>query len=125
MQTWAWLTSGALILGLVARLQAQPCPGKETSYSPLDNDTVTVSSTPVGLTLAKVQQSAGNAAYALVSVETAPIAVVFVGTPSTSVGNQFIAGSSFYVCGLANIKAFRAIRVSSDATLKVALFKSP
>lgn len=121
-----WLVLGVLacLLGWQGQAWAQPCPENLKGYIPLDYEALTVSTVAVPFTAAKVRQATGNAAYAFVTVETNTISVAQVGVPTASVGHQWVAGSVFGVCGLDAITAFRAIRVTADATMKVTYYKA-
>lgn len=104
-----------------SRAFAQSCPGV---YDPSDYEALAISSTAVPLTSAKIPASAAGLGMALVTVESNTVNFSVTGTPTASVGHQVAAGGSFVLCGLPTLQAFKAIRVSADATLKVTYFRS-
>ncbi|NLE57154.1 MAG: hypothetical protein GX616_02250 [Planctomycetes bacterium] len=86
------------------------------SPKPTEVETVTVSSTAVGLTAAKY----AGAVVALVTVETAPIRVWCNGTaPTSSAGTLMNAGDQRLLQSPEEIAGFKAIAVSADATIQV------
>lgn len=96
-------------------------------------ETVTVSSSPVGLT-ASVYSAHGEAVIdrvtakeAFVTVENAAIRITFEGTApndGSDIGHVIPAGSGFNIYGFGNIKNFRAIRIGdTDAVLNVTYFR--
>ncbi len=113
-------------LMLPSILGAQECiVGNVKGIEPLDKEEVTVSNTAIGFNTAIVQQSAGNAAIAVVTVETDSIRYWVDGsTPTTSSGHLGPADSAFTICGLNSIKNFLAIRVTNDAAIKASFFRA-
>ena len=82
---------------------------------------ITVSSTALGFTTATIAPTTyGPAHRAFVTVETDQIRWTCDGTTPTSVkGHLAEVGDYIEIEGIANIKAFRAIRVTADSTLRV------
>lgn len=86
--------------------------------SPVTHETLTVSSTAVGLTAAKY---ANGVLFAYVTVETSPIRFWIDGTnPTAAQGILLLAGEAVELDSPAEITNFRAIAVSTDATLNIA-----
>jgi hypothetical protein len=119
---------GLLLLGaflLLRAAHAQTCPGMTVQATPFAEEAVTVSSTAIGLTAATYQTAASVATLATIQVQNAPVSVRVVGAPTTSDGRFMASWSSFTICGLDSIAAFRAIRLSStNARLWVSYYKS-
>lgn len=83
-----------------------------------DYESITVSNTAIGVTAAKIP----NHNYAFVTVETDQIRFRVDGTdPTASEGHLFEAGDTFELMGGRAIINFKAIRVTTDATLRVSL----
>lgn len=117
----------ALILALSVwhSPQAQAtCLGTGT-YNGYAHETITVSTTALGFNSVLYEQASGNASSALVAVETNAIRWFADGTiaPTTTVGFPAAAGSNIEICGFSNIKNFRMIRQSADATITVQYFR--
>jgi hypothetical protein len=99
--------------------------GNIKGIDPLDKEEITVSTVEIGFTDGTIKQSAGNAAVAVVTVETDQIRYWVDGsTPTSSSGHLAEAGSSFTICGLNSIDNFSAIRVTLDAAIKASFFKA-
>lgn len=99
--------------------------GNIKGIEPLDKEEVTVSNTAIGFNTAIVQQSAGNAAVAVVTIEDDSIRYWVDGsTPTTSSGHLGPADTAFTICGLNSIKNFLAIRVTTDAEIKASFFRA-
>jgi hypothetical protein len=116
------------LVGLPGWSVAQTCPLSTppyAAYDPYDYEPVTVSSTAIGLTAAKILPTATPPSMALVTVEANTISFTMTATtPTAAVGHQAIAGQTITLCGRPAMAAFRAIRVTADATLKVTYFKA-
>ena len=115
------------LLALPLWVGAQSCPLAMPPYAnfdPYDYEPLAVSNTGVGLTAAKILATATPPSMALVTVETNTISFSITGTPTAAVGHQLVAGQSMQLCGRPAMVAFRAIRVSADATLKITYFKA-
>ena len=106
-------------------LNAQECVvGSVKGIEPLDHEELTISTVAVAFTAGTIQQAAGNAAVAVVTVEDDAIRYWVDGsTPTSSSGHQAAADSAFTICGLNSIKNFLAIRVTTDAAIKVSYFR--
>lgn len=113
-------------LMLPSILGAQECiVGNVKGIEPLDKEEVTVGNVAVGFNTAIVQQSAGNAAVVVVTVEDDEIRYWVDGsTPTTSSGHLAPAATAFTICGLNSIKNFLAIRVTTDAEIKASFFRA-
>ena len=89
------------------------------------HESITVSSTAVGFTSTTRTPTTGDfknmtARIAHCMVETDNIRYRVDGTnPTSTTGHLKYASSEFYIMGTTAIKKFRAIRTSTDATLKV------
>lgn len=114
-----------VVLALPFVANAQECvAGNVKGIDPLDKEELTISTAALGFTAGVVQQAAGNAAIAVVTVETDSIRYWVDGsTPTSSSGHLAPADSSFTICGLNSIKNFLAIRVTLDSAIKVSFFK--
>lgn len=98
-------------------------PNWATAY---DFESLTVSSTAVGLTASKYipTDSSRRATTALITVEADSIRFRIDGTnPTASVGHLATAGESIALEGYDNIKNFRAIRTTTDATIRVTFMR--
>lgn len=86
-----------------------------------DFETLTISSSAVSLTEATYDPTPGpGAAYTLMSVEADQIRFRLDGTaPTATVGHLVNVGDTIELHGNDNIRNFRAIRVTADATLTV------
>jgi len=113
-------------LMLPSILGAQQCfIGNVRGIEPLDHDELTIGAVASGFTAGTIQQAAGNAHIAVVTIETDEIRYWTDGTtPTGSSGHLAAAGSSFLVCGLNSLKNFLAIRVTTDADMKVSYFRA-
>lgn len=87
-------------------------------------ETITVSSTAIGLTSTLITPANKQAALeVLITCETGNVRFRMDGTdPTSSVGHLLPATSSLTVTGLNNLKRLKFIRVSVDATLQVTFF---
>ena len=98
-------------------------PNWATAY---DFETVTVSSTGIGFTASKYLPSDGSrkATTALLTVEGDSLRFRLDGTaPTAAIGHLVPAGGSLTLEGYDNIKNFRAIRVTTDATVRVSFMR--
>lgn len=87
-------------------------------------ESITVSSTAIGFTSATYAPATGSAELALVYTETDEIRWRVDGSdPTGSVGHLESAAAKFYVCGKHNLATWKAIRVTTDATLRVTYFR--
>ena len=97
----------------------------EKDYIWANHEAITVSNTAVGFTSSARKPASGNysgvtAKIAKVSVETDSIRWSQDSTsPTSSVGTLQYATDVFYVYGAQNIANFKAIRVTTDATIQV------
>ncbi len=90
------------------------CSGFSGPLRTLGYQKLSVSSTAVGFTI-----PSGTVRMAVINVETDAVRVRTDGTnPTSASGMPFAAGSSFAVCP-GQIVAFRAIRVTTDASLSI------
>ena len=94
------------------------------SRSFFGHESITVSTTAIGFTAATITPSTAAApvppaAFALATVETDQIRWTADGTtPTSTVGHLANAGDVIELHGYENVRNFRAIRVTTDATLK-------
>ncbi len=100
------------------------------SYTTLDipfaHESIAVSSTAIGLTAATYGPSAGHACVAFITSESDSMRWRIDGTdPTDAVGMLLTAGSNLNLTNHKQISAFKAIRVTGDATLKVTYSRNP
>ena len=95
-------------------------------YNPYDFESITVSSTAIGLTSSLYNPSTvgtrplDQAQYVIITSETNDIRYRIDGTdPTASVGHKLVAGSSMVLAGYSAIVKFKSIATGSDATLMV------
>jgi hypothetical protein len=112
---------GLLLLPWLVHAQ---CPGLTTVLVPFAKEKLTVSTVPKSLTQAIYQQSTGVAALATIQVQDAPVLVTDVGVPTLTEGTVLQTLQSVPVCGIDAIRAFRAIRQSTDAVLIVRYYRA-
>jgi hypothetical protein len=96
---------------------------------PYATEQLAVSSSPVSLTAALVNNSANypdfRASGAMINVITDAIYYTLDGsTPSSTNGINLAAGGYVELHGYQKVKNFKAIRVTSDATINVQYFKT-
>lgn len=86
---------------------------------------LTISTTAVSLTSATYDPATGTAQSALVTVDTNPLRFRADGTnPTAAIGHNVTAGNSIEVCGISNIRNFRAIRSgAADAVINVSYYR--
>ena len=112
-----WLLLLALLL-LPALVQAQ-CPGITTALVPFQEEVVPVS-TAIAMLTANLYK---NATAASITVRGGAVNFFFILTPTPTSGHRMTTGVLYPVCGNESIKAFRAVRETTDATLAVTYFK--
>lgn len=100
------------------------CPGITTALVPFAEEPLTVGTSvttlsasayePVGTpaSLAQVTLKSGNLSYALTQAPNATLSHDVVTSPQT-----------FFLCGLASIQGFKAIRMTTDAVLFITYFR--
>lgn len=119
----------AVFLALTSAPYAKAAPGGcGSQYTPyltaIRYEQLTVSSTALPFTASVYGTNGATPMLAVVSVVSFGIVSRDDGlVPTASVGMPWAAASSFSVCGEANIKAFRMIRATSDATVNVTYYK--
>lgn len=97
----------------------------EIDYNGFAYEAITVSSAVKTLTEATYNPATSNedsprAKRALITVETDQIRYTYNGTtPTSSIGHLLSAGDVLSLNGYGNIKRFKAIRVTTDASIKV------
>lgn len=96
------------------------CSGLSFSPVAYDFESITVSSTALGFTAAKITPVGTlPAIFASCTLETNSIRFREDGLdPSATVGQLIAAGNTIEVCGQQNINTVRFIRVSADGTLQ-------
>lgn len=118
----------SLVIIPVPEVQAQSCTGWSNQLVPMDFETITVSTAAIGFTSTKIVNSTTglSASYAFFTLETADIRYRVDGVdPTAAIGHAAAASSANYVCGMAAVKAFRAIRSGgSDSTMRVTYFRA-
>lgn len=119
---------GTLFLVLLSMaLYQEPARAGSCSSNTLSaygNETITVSNTALGFTAALYDQGSGQAQSALVTIAGDSIRWWANGAvPTATVGHLVTAGTPVEVCGFANIKNFRMIRQTTDATVSVSYFR--
>lgn len=90
------------------------------------SEQITVSTTSIGITTALIDQCATRfdlpVRRVFVSIESNTIRFRYDGAdPTSTVGHPCLANGSFVLEGEGNIRSFRMIRVSGDATATVTL----
>lgn len=92
-----------------------------------DAESITVSNTAIGFTAAKIKHESNGSIHpreAVFVVETDAIRFRVDGTdPDASTGHLVQAGSTIKIIGETDMRAFKAIRVTTDAALFVHYFK--
>lgn len=93
---------------------------ENTTYKQIASETITVSSTAVGFTAAKIE----GALFAECYLESADIRIWLDGTaPTSSTGRLIFDGTPFQIWDRSNMVNFKAIRTgSTDAKLTVMFF---
>lgn len=84
-------------------------------------EAVTVSNTAIGFTAGTITPTTGRpCSRAIFTVETDQIRFTYDGstTPTNTVGHLVEAGDRVVIEGIKNVSNFRAIRVTSDASIK-------
>jgi hypothetical protein len=118
---WCLLTL-ALLCPVLSHAQ---CPGQTAQLVWLADELKPVSSTATPLTAASYQTGGYAAQLAVVQVQLAPVVYRLGTNPTAAVGGPLPLGASFPICGLDNIKAFKAIRqTSTDSLLFVNYYRS-
>lgn len=103
----------------MANLIMAPVGGQDLTVFAYED--ITVSSTAIGCTTATIAPTThGPAHRAFITTETDSIRWTVDGTtPTSSKGHLSYAGEAIEIEGIANVAAFRAIRVTTNATLRV------
>lgn len=95
----------------------------EASLDGFAHESITVSSVAKKLTFATFSPApttGRTAERALITTETDAIRYTYDGTtPTSSVGHLLPSGTVMVLAGYGNISRFQAIRVTTDATIKV------
>jgi hypothetical protein len=129
----AALLTLALLGALFAPVQAQgvaTCPGLTRVLEPFAGERLTVSSTALAFTAATWKPTSTNsttwARMATVSVEADEIRFTLHGSnPTASAGHLVPTGTYLTVCGIDALTGWRAIRVTTDATIQVTYWRVP
>ena len=125
-QRWVWsLLVVCLLVCVPVATQAQ-CLGVAVPLVALDHESITVAGTAIGFTAAKIVQTAGTAAMAVLTTEDAPIRFTVNGTtPTSTVGHLIQPSATVIICGSLDINKFRSIRTTgTSGTAVVTYFKS-
>ena len=108
-------------------LAGDQCTAANSQAVAFVKETVTVSTSSIGLTLATYQPTTGQKAIeALVTVATSSIRVWYDGSaPTSTVGHLFAPGQTFVVCqaGLPLLKMIRDTSAAADAPVSVTYFE--
>lgn len=96
----------------------QDLDGRLDAYA---HESITVSATAIPLTFTNIVPTTGRPAERLlVTLETDNVRYTYDGTtPTATVGHLLNVGDVLTLNGHGNIRRFQAIRVTTDATLKV------
>lgn len=111
---------------IVPVAHAQACVGLSTQLTPMDFETITVSTVAIGFTASKISTATAKASYAFFTLETADIRYRVDGVdPTAAVGHAATSTvPGYFVCGITAVSQFRAIRSGgSDSTMRVTYFK--
>lgn len=91
-------------------------------------ETITVSSTALGLTRSVYDQAATTgfkAVMAFLTTETDAMRVWFDGSiPTAAIGHNVASGTTVVVCST-DLASFRMIRVTNDVTVRVTYYRQP
>jgi hypothetical protein len=117
-----------LLLVPVSWAQAQ-CPGVTTQLTGFAREELLIDDTVKSLTASIYKPSGVTPSMATVTVEGGTIRYSVVGAPTSSVGHP-VGGTpaqTFPICGADAIAAFKATRITTDATLFITYYrpKSP
>jgi hypothetical protein len=117
-----WLLAA---LALAAPMLTAECLGMNVPLKAFAFESVTVSTSAVGLTSATYKPSGQVAAsIALVQVEAQPLRWSVASTPTAAIGHAAVDTNAIKLCGLADITAFLAIRSGgTDSVLRVTYFR--
>ena len=90
------------------------------NFAMIDHETITVSSSSIGATAAKIQPGGGgDAYYALFTCETVDVRFWLDGTaPTSTVGHKLAVGQNLELHGKENIAKVRFISTGADATVQ-------
>lgn len=113
----------ALSLLPIPPAYANDCGGTLIS---VDEEQITVSSTAVGFSAAKISTSTYKVVYAYVGVSSTAIRFYDTGeAPTTDAGIVVAASTYIGVCGVTNVSQFKAIRdTGSDSVLDVIYYRA-
>ncbi len=94
---------------------------------PTADESITVGNTAVGFTAAKTTPTTGvfknrMAVGAVLTVEVDQIRFWCISTPTDTAGHLLNVGDQVLIQGTSAIEGFKAIRVSSDATIRVTYY---
>lgn len=97
------------------------------NYAAINDEAITVADTAIGFTTAKLTVTSGSlkgrpADAALITVETNNIRFRHAGDPTSSVGHLLIPGQSYFITGSTDVRNFKAIRVTNNATVYCTYF---
>lgn len=110
-----------------APVESQDCAGGG-NYTAITfaSEKITVSSTSIGFTVATFAPDGTPAATeAFCSNETDSIRFLTTGAPPTATTGVLVASGSYFRVCLEDIRRFRAIRVTADATLNCLFMRPP
>ena len=112
----------SLLTGLLVASGEAQCPPYDRLYDPAGYETITVTATPIGFTRSLVESLNATAAY--ITTSTDDIIYTFFGTPSATVGHLKPKGTegAGWICGRTALLNFRAVQVTTSASLRVTYF---
>jgi hypothetical protein len=125
MSTAKVLLLVALILAIAPTEAASDglCPGITGAMTAFADEKITVSSSAIGFTQATYHSNVHPVSLAVFSIETDSVRYRVTGpAPTSSTGHLLSAGSVGVVCGATLLANFKAIRVTSDATMQVTYY---
>jgi hypothetical protein len=114
------LSTGLVLSNIAPPVSAQPGTNTTSIYDAFAHEALTVSSTALGFTTATYAPTGEvTARQAFCNVESADIRYYYHGgTPTASLGHPAVSGSTFTIYGTNNIRNFRAIRSTTDSTVR-------
>jgi hypothetical protein len=100
------------------------CPGVTTQQTAFATEQLTITDIETPLTASIYKPSGITPSMAVVAVEGGGIRYQVVAATPTSAGQPVLGGSTFSICGVDSIAAFKAVRLSTDALLTIIYYKT-
>lgn len=91
----------------------------------INKGSITVGATSIGIPATAFDNVFGNKAELHLTIETDQIRVSFTGADATSSDHLYSVGDIITLAGPVNIRNFRMIRVTADATVRWTMFSRP